>query len=304
MIVPNRREFVVMAGGAAAFTFLQPSFAAPVRLPAGIQLYAVREPLGVDAPATLKSLHDIGFREVETAGYGKHTAREFRTFCDDAGLRVPSAHLGFQGATDFGPLFADANALGAQYATSSYLRDLSARSLVPNATGQPSPLTSVGLDGFKRTAAHMNEIGRQAKTAGLQYTYHNHNFEFEQMPDGSFGYDVLLRDTDPELVKFEIDCGWMIIAGGNPLNYFMKYPGRFRMLHVKDFKSKILSTDLTGPGRPQGVELGHGFIDYTPILSTARSIGVQHAFAEQEAPYVRPQLDSAKVSFDYLNSLR
>jgi sugar phosphate isomerase/epimerase len=284
MIALNRRKFVAMTGGAAALTFIQPSFAAPLTFPAGIQLYAVREPLSVDAPATLKALNEIGFREVETAGYGKHTAREFRGFCDDAWLKVPSAHLDFQSAADFGPLFAEANTLGAQYATSSYLRDLSVRRPpVPNTPGQPSSLTSIGLDGFKKMAAHMNE--------------------FERTPDGSFGYDVLLHDTDSELVKFEIDCGWMIIAGGNPLSYFKKYPGRFRMLHVKDFKSNNISTDLTGPGRPQGVVLGHGFIDYKPILSAARRIGIQHAFAEQEAPYIRPQLESAKVSFDYLNSL-
>jgi len=145
--------------------------------PAGIQLYAVREPLATDAPGTLKALHDIGFREVETAGFGKYTAKDYRTFCDDAGLIIPSAHLGFQNAPDLRALFADANSLGAHYATSSVLYEVfgpgNTRPTKPN--DQVPPLAPVGLDGFKKIAAHMNEIGKQAKAAGLQYVYHNHN---------------------------------------------------------------------------------------------------------------------------------
>ena len=85
-------------------------------------------------------------------------------------------------------------------------------------------------------AAHMNDLGTQAKAAGLQYAYHNHNFEFERLPDGRFGYDLLLAETDSALVKFEIDCGWFTIGGADPIQYFTRHPGRFRMLHVKDLR--------------------------------------------------------------------
>ena len=299
----SRRRFLGLTASAVAATFAQPllthdAFATPSELPPGIQLYAVREPLAADAPGTLQSLHKIGFREVESAGFGRYSAAEFGRMIHAAGLRCPSAHLPFNTATDLGPLFAEAHALGAEYATSSVLRMVSA-------PGSNTPLPPLGRDGFQKAAARMNEIGRAAKAAGLQYAYHNHNFEFERMPDGSFGYDLLLKQTDSSLVKFEVDCGWMICAGAQPTDYFMRYPGRFRMLHVKDFKPLSSPTiQLRGPGRPVGVELGRGFIDYKPIFAAARSAGIEHAFAEQEGPYLRPQLESAKISYDYLESLR
>ena len=113
----------------------------------------------------------------------------------------------------------------------------------------------------------------------------------------------LLHETDPSLVKFEIDCGWMTMGGASPVQYLKQYPGRFRMIHVKDFQTRIVTTLRVGPTRPQGTELGHGFIDYHPIVAAAHAAGVQHAFAEQEAPYVHPQLESAVVSYNYLKSL-
>ena len=294
MNVMTRRRFVSLTTAATVASTLgsRLAFAFPMGLAPGIQLYAVREPLAEDAAGTLKAVHDLGFREVESAGFGKHTAAEFGKFIADAGLKCPSAHLPFNTASDLGPVFADAHALGAQYAVSSIMPGI-----FPSEGAAPDP------DRFKKTAARMNEIGRAAKAAGLQYAYHNHNPEFDRLPDGSYGYDTLLTNTDHDLVKFEIDCGWMVVAGAKPQDFFAKYPGRFRMLHVKDFKPRTSSTtDLRGADRPVGVELGHGFIDYKPIFAAARTAGIEHAFAEQEAPYVRSQLDSAKVSYDYLAS--
>jgi sugar phosphate isomerase/epimerase len=302
----TRRRFLALAAAATGESAIWSgdAFAFPMGLPPGIQLYAVREPLAADTPGTLKSLHDIGFREVEAAGFGKYSAAEFGKLIADAGLRCSSAHLPFNTATDLGPLFSDAHALGALYATSSILRTLvPAGSAPPKSIDDLRPLEPLGPEGFKKTAARMNELGQAAKSAGLQYAYHNHNFEFERMPDGLYGYDLLLRETDHDLVKFEIDCGWMMIAGAKPQDFFKGYPGRFRMLHVKDFKpQEVPSTQLIGPGHPLGVELGHGFIDYKPVFEAGRAAGIKHAYAEQEAPYSRPQLESAKVSYDFLHS--
>jgi sugar phosphate isomerase/epimerase len=305
----SRRDFLARSGAIAACatipSLLQAQASETYLFPAGIQLYAVRDPLASDAPGTLKALHSIGYREVETAGFGKYTAHEFRRLCDDAGLQVPSAHLPFQNATDVPALLAQANELGAQFAVSSFLYDLfgPGNPLPTKPIDQLPPTPPIGLDGFKKMAAHMNDLGTQAKAAGLQYAYHNHNFEFERLPDGRFGYDVLLAETDHELVKFEVDCGWLIIGGADPTQYFTRYPGRYRMLHVKDFKTRILSANLFGPNRPTGVELGRGFIDYRPIIVAAKKAGLLHAFAEQEAPYTRSQLASAQVSYDYLRSV-
>lgn len=295
----SRRHFIATA--AAALT-VRAAFSEPLGLPAGIQLYAVRDPLDQDAPGTLKALHDIGFREVEYFSPGKYTVAEFHTLIADAGLTCPSAHLPFTGATDLAPIFASAKTLGAHFAVSSVFINLFPSGPPPKSMDQMQPIPAIGLDRFKKLAAHMNDVGQQAKAAGLQYAYHNHNFEFEKMPDGSYGYDVLLNETDHDLVKFEIDCGWMTVAGASPQAYFKRHPGRFRMLHVKDFRPIKPTIDLIGPGRPTGIELGHGFIDYKSIFAAAKDAGIVHVFAEQEAPYQRGQLESARASYEFLHS--
>src|SRR5271163_2993808 len=188
----SRRSFLRATGmtGIAAFAasgLPRAAWASPMGLPIGIQLYVVGKPLAQDAPGTLKQLHAIGYREVETAGFGKYTAKEFRGLLDDAGLVCPSAHLPLL-SPDPAPLFADAHALGVTYATSSILREPNRNPTNPNAGLPP-----VGLDGFKRTAARMNDLGAKAKQAGLRYAYHNHNFEFERLSNGETGYDLLLK---------------------------------------------------------------------------------------------------------------
>jgi sugar phosphate isomerase/epimerase len=295
----TRRHFLATAAAALA---VRTGFAEPLGLPAGIQLYAVRDELTKDTPATLKALHDIGFREVEYFSSGKYSVADYHKLIADAGLTCPSAHLPFTGATDLEPIFASANTLGAHFAVSSVFVNLFPKGRPTQAADQMDSMPALGLDTFKKLAAHMNDVGRKAKAAGLQYAYHNHNFEFEKMPDGSYGYDVLLNETDHDLVKFEIDCGWMTVAGASPQSYFKRHPGRFRMLHVKDFRPIKPTIDLVGPGRPTGVELGHGFIDYKSIFAAAKTAGIVHIFAEQEAPYQRGQLESAKVSYDFLHS--
>jgi sugar phosphate isomerase/epimerase len=311
MRIQNRREFLKESlnlglGLAATSAFSRFARGEAMGLPPGIQLYTVRQDLPKDTPGTLKLLHDIGFREVETAGFGRYSAKEFRQLLDDSGLKAPSAHLNMN-AADLGPIFEDAHALGARFATSSSL----ATGNVPPpprspAGSPPAPrpaMGPLGLDGFKKLAMQMNEIGIKTKAAGLQYAYHNHNYEFEKMPDGTFGYDVLVNNTDHDLVKFEIDCGWMCAGGADPVSYFKKYPGRFSMIHVKEFKalSKPV-TSLGGPDRPQGVDLGQGFIDYKPIFVAGKKAGIEHAFSEQEDPFPVSQIASAKTAYAFLKA--
>jgi sugar phosphate isomerase/epimerase len=302
MPVQTRRDFIRLSrnvGLAAAVGALFPRLAGAdaMGLPPGIQLYTVREVLPKDTPGTLKQLHDIGFREVETAGFGKYSAKEFRQLLDNAGLKAPSAHLRFNGP-DLGPVFEEATLLGAHFATSS---SLATENMPPRPPGVP--MAHLGLDGFTRLAARMNDIGAKAKAAGLQYAYHNHNYEFEKMPDGSYGYDVLVNNTNHDLVKFEIDCGWMCAAGADPVTYFEKYPGRFRMVHVKEFQAmKSPSITLSPPGRPLGTDLGQGFIDYKRIFVAGKKAGIEHAFSEQEDPFPVSQMASAKVAYDFLHA--
>ena len=311
----SRRKFATLAGGAGAAALsvsLLPRSAwafamGPMGLPVGIQLYMVSKPLKEDTPGTLKKLYDVGYREVETAGTGTYSAAEFRKLIEAAGLTCPSVHLQAKG-DDYDTALADAKALGAHYAVTSLLR-------LPKGATPPKPgpdggmpaktatLPAYGLDGFKEMAAKMNEIGQKAKSAGLQYAYHNHNLEFEKLPDGTLGFDVLVKETDPDLVKFEIDCGWMTVAGSNPVEYFNKYPGRFKMLHIKDFKPTSPTTDIMGPGRPKGTDLGTGFVDYKPIFAAGKATGIEHIFAEQEAPFAVSQMASAIADYAYIQKL-
>ena len=135
----------------------------------------------------------------------------------------------------------------------------------------------------------------------MQYAYHNHNFEFRALGDHKIGYDVLLNETDPSLVDFELDCGWMIAAGYNPIQYFRKYPRRYTMLHIKDFVAGKISTSLAAGLRPQGTELGRGHIDYGPILDAAAGTAVKYYYVEQEPPFLdMTALEAARVDYDYL----
>jgi sugar phosphate isomerase/epimerase len=262
--------------------------ASPLGAAVGIQLYAVKDPLQADPARTLQTIRHIGFTEVETAGFPGLSAAQFHKLLEDTGLKCPSAHLQFD-AGNPGPAFEQAHALGAHYAASGSLR----AALPTVATG------GMSLDEARRTADLANRIGAEAQRAGLQFVYHNHDFEFAAQP-GGIGYDLLLEETDPALVQFEIDCGWMTLGGRDPRHYFARYPGRFPLIHVKDF----LPPALAGGAHP-GAELGHGMIDYGPIFAAAEKAGLRHYFAEQEGPFTRMSpLDAARQAYAYLHKLR
>jgi sugar phosphate isomerase/epimerase len=134
--------------------------------------------------------------------------------------------------------------------------------------------------------------------------YHNHNFEFRDHGGGATGYQVLLAETDANLVKLELDCGWATAAGQDVVGMLRRHPNRFRMLHVKDFVLTGKPTfELFGPDRPTGTELGRGQIDYKPIFAAAQAAGVEYYFSEQEPPITNmTPLDAARVNFDYMRS--
>jgi sugar phosphate isomerase/epimerase len=298
----TRRSFLARTAGwsVAAILACGPEGrlrATPLGGPVGIQLYAVKDELQAHPAATLRTIREIGFGEVETAGFGALSAQQFRRLLDDAGLECPSAHLQFD-TGNLGATFEQAHALGARYATSGSLREALASAGAGQRTSRPA--RGMSLDEARRTAELANHIGEQARRAELQYVYHNHDFEFAEQAGGAIGYDLLLRETDPRLVQFEIDCGWMVVGGRDPRDYFARYPGRFPMIHVKDF----LPAASHGGAHP-GAELGHGMIDYGPIFAAAEKAGLRHYFAEQEGPFTRmSQIEAARQAYDYLRKLR
>jgi sugar phosphate isomerase/epimerase len=300
----TRRDFVKLSTAAAAAAgssvFAPRAFANPMGLPLGIQLYTVRQVIGKDTPGTLKALYDMGFREVEPAGSAGHTMAELAKMIHDAGLVAPSAHVQLADLDNLSQAFDDCHSLGAHYATSSALTlGVAARPAPPPPGEAPPPFQApqetLDMDHWQKLAEKMNKIGTAAKAAGLQYAYHSHNHEMTPVPDGSRGIDVLMKNTDKGLVSFEIDCGWMVVGGADPVHYLQTYPGRVKMLHVKDFKPiehPLLTRGANGE-HAIGTELGHGFIKYQPIFDAGKKAGIEHAFSEQEAPYTPDQMGAA-----------
>ncbi len=283
----------VLASGLAAIA--APAFAQGSRFPLGIrpgiQLYMVAGPLSADAPGTLKTLHAIGYRSVQAAGTGRHTPKQFRSLLDDAGLACPACHLDFRDG-DNGALYETANMLGAAFAGSGGLY---------GAVGANPAKTDAAS--FRRMAQLANRIGAQAKRAGLRFVLHNHNTEFQRIGNQT-GFDLLLQETDPALVGFEMDVGWVRVAGADPVAYLRRHPNRFPLLHIKDFIKP--PAPRTAPGNPGGAPLGRGFIDYRPVFAAASKGmgGVQHYFVEQEPPYHETSaLQAARIGYQYLENL-
>ena len=261
----------------------------------GIQLYTVDKELKADVEGTLKKVRAIGYQEVETAGFGGLSAKAFRAALGNSGLKCDSSHFFNFGSTDPGPLFEEANTLGAHYTVTSVMSRFSDKP-----AGQV-----IGADDYKAMAGFCNELGRKAKQAGLQLAYHNHNTEFKDLGQGKTGYDIFIENTDADLVKLELDCGWMVAAGHSPIEYFHRYPNRYRMVHIKDFvKPAKPSTSLASQDVPQGTVLGTGYIDYRPTLKAAKAAGVEHFYVEQEPPFIgMTALEAATKDYAYIHGL-
>ena len=317
----TRRQFLSRTGTVAALaasTAVLPrwAFADPLGLPLGIQLYVVGADMQKDAAAAVKQIAAIGYKEVETAGFGSlKTARELRKVFDDNGLQCPSAHLPLK-LDDLNASFDDAHTLGCTYATSSVpqmwlsagapsppanMTDEQRKAFLANARG--SMLAPLTPDKFKMLADDMNKVGAAAKAAGLKFAAHNHTMEFATM-EGKPGYDYLISHTDKDLVTFEIDCGWMTVAGYKPADFVARYPGRIRMLHIKDFLPYPKGASTGGPVRPEGSEIGRGVVDYKEIFAGVKGKGIEHIFVEQEGPYARmPAMQAAAFDYKYLHAM-
>lgn len=289
----NRRQFLArsaLLGGAAWLAAGAPGkllAAATQGKPLGIQLYMVLKAYQDDPMGTLKTLKSIGYAEIEAIV--TTTAKTLRDQLNDAGLACPSMHFDSLGIE---PGIEAAHTLGTQYFVSSMLP-----SLMEKMSGGKKATYS--RDDAKRTAELANQIGEKARHAGLQYAYHNHHLEFTDVGQGQTFYDVLLKETDPNLVKLELDCGWVHAGGKNPAEFFKANPGRIPLMHAKDFLPSSTPDDYPG------AELGRGTVDYKPIMAAADQSGLKHCFVEQEGPFSRmSQLDAARVDFAYLRPLR
>jgi sugar phosphate isomerase/epimerase len=274
-------------------------YAKTLNLPLALQLYSVRQLLPADYDGTLKEIGALGYREVEAAGYFNHTATEVKHAMGNAGLNLVSAHYSSDDLhKQFDQILAFNKELGVSYiiCSSPRLKDPS-RLANMSPEEKADPYT---LDDWRWNADEFNALGEKVNAAGLKFGYHNHVNEFHKK-DGVVPYVELLRLTDPSKVTMELDCGWVIVGGGDPVEYLRNYPARITMLHVKDFKRADAPSSIKN--RPAVAELGQGTIDYRPIFQEAAKAGnVKHCFVEQEAFDV-PPMQSLKIDADYMRTL-
>jgi sugar phosphate isomerase/epimerase len=302
----SRRDFMIGTGSALAASSFALGYAPrllanPLGKSIGLQLYTVGEQLKNDYDGTLRQIAAIGYREVELAGVFGKKPSDIKNSLQAAGLHCGSVHMGMGGMEEAVPL---ATELGAKYVISSVTLPKPPTGAKFDLKSFMAQMAALTLDDYKSMAQRCNELGEQAKKAGLQFGYHNHNFEFKPFA-GGIGYDELLRGTDPGLVKFELDCGWMAAAGHDPAAYIAKYPTRYRLLHIKDFQPTANpSVGLDEGSRPKPAELGRGHVDYRPIFAAAKKSEVEWYYVEQEPPFTAmPALEAIKVDFDYLQKL-
>ena len=257
----------------------------------GLALYTVRDDMGIDAKATLKAVADAGYKNIEAAGYedGKFygmSPSEFRNLLKSMKLKPISTHQGSVTLENADKMMADVKAAGFKYFV--------------------IPVPPMGMFEFNREKMSMgmkgsvqeladilNTLGQKAKKAGLKLLYHNHDFEFKANEEGIVPIDYLLENLDPKYVNFQMDLYWVTKAGANPIAYFNKYPGRFKIWHVKDM-------DDQGRFAP----VGQGSIDFKNILANKKLSGMKYYMVEQDMTFdgLKP-LEAIKISHKGLKEI-
>jgi sugar phosphate isomerase/epimerase len=255
----------------------------------GIQIYTLRDKIAESLEKTMEGVAEIGYKWIEAYGYenGKILGKsplEFKTLVNDLGMTMPAIHSVTEVSSGEGKsaildamkkTAEDAKTAGAKYLVYAYLK----------------PEERQSMDDYKRHADLFNGFGEICMNTGLQFAYHNHDFEFMDF-DGVMPYDYLLENTDPDLVKMELDLYWITKGGQDPVEYFKKAPGRFELLHVKDMEDteeKFFA------------EVGQGTMDFERIFNAHETAGMKYFFVEQDFSR-RDPMESIKMSFDFLNS--
>ena len=275
----TRRDFLKNSGTIAAAAILFPSLDMSFKKVnnVGIQLYTFRKEMLADAAGTLKQLAALGIKQIESAGSDKGyyyglKPQEMKQICTDNGMKLSSGHIHLDGKWQ--QTIEDAVASGQEYLICSSM---------------PSPEQTV--DNYKKTAAAFNKAGEDCKKANIKFGYHNHDFEFEK-ENGQVLYDVLLNNTDAALVHMELDLGWVIMTGNDPLTYFKNHPGRFPLWHLKDMD----------PNKKHSTEFGKGSLNIKEILQQSKLSGMKYFYVEQEE-YTHSPLESMKENMAFLKKL-
>lgn len=283
----------------------------------GLQVWSIAKYLEKDLEGYLKQLSSIGYKELELygpypfstdrdkkswsatvsmlqftqSGYFNRTIKEFKAILNNYGLRTPAMHVGLDTLRNKLEATAEAaHVLGQEYAGIAYIPDEDRRT----------------PDAYKRMADEFNSIGKKAKALGIKFYYHNHGYGLKPV-DGQVPFEIILKNTDPDLVFFEMDIFWTAAGGADPVAYLDQYPGRYKLMHVKDMRERVqFNGDGGDPAQwvelfPQIVDAGKGVLDIKTIVDHARKSGLQHFIVENDA-IVNPT-ESLTQGYKYLSSL-
>lgn len=283
----TRRNFLINTSLAATSVLAFPSFAFSMnKKEIGLQLYTLREELSKDVKSTLEKVARAGFTTVETYGFSIKdqfwglSPIELKKMLETNGLKAVSGHY------NLGTFLYDGNTTELKAAIEA-AKILKSEFLTIPWVDEAFRKNS---DDYKKIALRLNEAAKMCAAAGLKLAYHNHNFEFEKH-DGITGYEILLKETDKDLVSFELDLYWVVRSGNDPLQLFAANPGRFTMWHVKDM-DKI--------NQALNTELGSGSIDFKTIFKQVKQSGMKHFFVEQENNFAGNSFESIKTSCTYI----
>ena len=303
----SRREFLRLSGTGAlgAIVILKNNWetvgkptsevivADPKTFGIGLQLYTIRDAMGKDVPGSLKMVSDIGYKYLELASYenGKfygYLPADFKKMANDLGMEIISSHAGVspRGITsDEAKKMAEDHAkVGAKYCMQPYIADEDRKSIA----------------GFQKMVADWNKVGRIMKDNGVQFGYHNHNFEFGTVEGKVPYFDVFLAEMDKDLMTMEIDLFWAIKAGINPIELFKKYPGRFQLFHIKDMYTKEAPFFKTQSS--DFAPVGAGLINFREILAAKNIAGMKYMFVEQDSTKDGKPFDAIRTSITNLTT--
>lgn len=298
--MPSRRTFLQQAGIVSTGLMLRPKnlfSASPIAVSQliGLQLWTVRNQLAKDPEGTLAKVASIGYNSVELMGYGNGkfwglTPAQLADVLKKNHLATPSGHYGMSNfllkgdMNDLHDNIAVAASMGHRYIVIPFL----------------TPEMRTSLNDYTKLAKKFNVAATEAKKSGLKLAYHNHDFEFKDWGGGQTGYNILLKETDPSLVFFEMDIYWAVRAGQDPIRLIDNNPGRIRMWHLKDMAQKAApSYDVTG--KQYFAEVGTGIIDFKAIFQERRKSGLEYFFVEQDETS-EPVYDAIAKSYNYVKT--
>jgi sugar phosphate isomerase/epimerase len=304
----SRREFLKISAAGAVGAFALSSFAEdtndrsfaealsanPKKFGIGLQLYTIRDAMEKDVPGSLKKVADAGYKYVELAGYGdrkfyNYKPVEFRKLVNGFGMKILSSHASVDAkgitADDAKKMAEDHAKVGVKYCMQPWIVE-EARTTVAS---------------YKKMVADWNMVGKIMKEHGVQFGYHNHNFEFANVEGKIPYFDIMLPELDKDLVTMELDLFWTTKAGQNPVEIFRKYPGRFQLFHMKDMYTKT-EPSFTTNGVNDFAPVGEGLIDFRTILAAKKIAGMKYMIVEQDFSKDNKPFDAIKTSITNLTT--